>query len=125
MELDDYQSEAMRTALPTVRGSITYSMGGVGGEAGEYLDVVKKHLFHGKPRDEAAQEALLELGDLLWGVAHAAESWGFSLEEVAAANLGKLQSRYEEGTYIGREELSTLSREEIITRLTRRPREET
>lgn len=95
--LNEYQAAALRTAGSN-RGSITYSMGGVGGEAGEYIDVVKKYLFHGNlSTDEAKSKAKKELGDLLWGVAQAADAWGFTLEEVAAENIAKLLVRYPTG----------------------------
>lgn len=97
MNLNDYQAEALRTAGPTVRGDLAYSMGGVGGEAGEYLDVVKKHLWHGKDHDASRQQALKELGDLLWGIAQAADAWGWTLDEVARANVVKLRLRYPAG----------------------------
>lgn len=94
--LNDYQTAALRTAGPN-RGNLAYSMGGVGGESGEYVDVVKKHLFHGKPYDVSRVNALKELGDLQWGIAQAADAWGFTLEEVAAANISKLTQRYPRG----------------------------
>lgn len=128
MTLDEFQKAAMRTAGHN-RGNIAYSMGGIGGESGEYVDVVKKHLFHGKGRPESAREALLELGDLLWGIAQAADAWGHTLEEVAEANIAKLKRRYPQGfvpdVYIDREELASMTTDEIRTRLGRTPREET
>lgn len=97
MKFDDYQQEALRTAGPKCRGSLAYSMGGVGGEAGEYVDVVKKHLFHDKPHDVSRDQALKELGDLLWGIAQAADAWGLSLSDVATVNIQKLRARYPDG----------------------------
>lgn len=97
MELDDYQAQALRTAGEKCKGSIPYSMGGVGGEAGEYVDVCKKHLFHDVPHEKSKPLALKELGDLLWGIAQAADAWGLSLSEVAAANIEKIKARYPKG----------------------------
>jgi NTP pyrophosphatase (non-canonical NTP hydrolase) len=97
MTLDEYQKLALTTAGPDCKGSKVYSMGGVGGEAGEYIDVVKKHLFHGISEEKSREEALKELGDLLWGVAQAADAWGFTLEDVADRNLSKLRARYPNG----------------------------
>jgi len=94
--LNEYQTAALRTAGPN-RLSLAYSMGGVGGEAGEYIDVVKKHLFHGVSLEKSKTNALNELGDLLWGIAQAADAWGFNLEAVANANINKLLLRYPNG----------------------------
>jgi len=38
-----------------------------------------------------------ELGDILWGVAFAAEVLGVSLSTVAEANIAKLKKRYPDG----------------------------
>lgn len=97
ISLNDFQKQALRTAGSSCKGSLIYSMAGIGGEAGEYIDVVKKHLFHGKPHIESREKALLELGDLLWGIAQAADAWGLTLEEIAQANEFKLQKRYPDG----------------------------
>lgn len=97
MELNEYQAQALRTAGPKCRGDKAYSMGGVGGEAGEYVDVVKKFLWHETPEQTARQNALKELGDLMWGLAQAADAWGLSLSEIAEANIAKLRLRYPDG----------------------------
>ena len=51
--------------------------------------------------DEAIDKVKLELGDVLWHVAVLAETFGFSLEEIAEANIKKLHKRMEEGTIKG------------------------
>ncbi len=97
MDFDYFQEQALRTAGSRCKGSLAYSMGGVGGEAGEYVDVVKKHLFHDVPYSESREKALKELGDVLWGIAQAADAWGFSLDHVAWQNIAKLRARYPNG----------------------------
>lgn len=98
MTLDEYQEQALSTSGSAIRGSIVYSMGGIGGEAGEYIDVVKKYLFHGSLNTEQARGKVgLELGDLLWGLAQAADAWGFKLEDIARLNQAKLAKRYADG----------------------------
>lgn len=67
---------------------------GLAGESGEYVDAVKKAVFHGKD-DESKQ--LLELGDVLFYVAAAAQDRGWSLEYVALMNQEKLDARYPNG----------------------------
>ena len=68
---------------------------GLAGEAGEYIELIKKHLFHGKDLDR--EKAVKELGDVLWYVMFAADSIGSSLDEVARVNDAKLRERYPNG----------------------------
>lgn len=68
---------------------------GIGGEGGECMDMIKKHLFHGVPLDKAKFKK--ELGDVLWGLALLAEATDTNLEEVAIANHNKLKRRYPNG----------------------------
>jgi NTP pyrophosphatase (non-canonical NTP hydrolase) len=96
MTLTEYVEKALRTA-GKVRGDKTYSMGGVGGEAGEYVDVVKKYVYHAKDYEESRAAACKELGDLMWGIAQAADAWNLTLEEVCKANIAKLLARYPNG----------------------------
>lgn len=74
---------------------MTLSALGLAGETGEYVDIIKKHLFHGKPLDR--DHALAELGDVLWYLMYAADTLGSSLEEVATINDAKLAARYPTG----------------------------
>lgn len=92
MTLDEYQLLAMRTAADA---PIECAAMGLCGEAGEFADMLKKHLYHGHPlvRDEASKE----LGDVLWYIALACDRLGVSLEAVARANVEKLRVRYPEG----------------------------
>ncbi len=43
----------------------------------------------------------LELGDVLWYLAELCTQLGIGLDDVAAANLAKLQGRIERGTLAG------------------------
>ena len=45
---------------------------GLAAESGEFLEIIKKMVFQGKPWDDANREHLLiELGDIMWYVAQA------------------------------------------------------
>jgi NTP pyrophosphatase (non-canonical NTP hydrolase) len=68
---------------------------GLGGEAGEVLDLLKKTLGHGQPLD--LEKVKKELGDVLWYVAAIATLLGLELDAVAEANLAKLRARYPNG----------------------------
>lgn len=68
---------------------------GLAGEAGELVDLLKKHLYHGKPLDLVKTEK--ELGDVLWYVSAIARHLGTTLEEVAQLNHAKLSARYPAG----------------------------
>ena len=94
---DDYQREAMRTMFERRdRADHLYSAIGLTSEAGEYLDMVKKHVFHGHPFN-VANSAVLELGDIQWYIAVEAENIGCSLSYIMALNVAKLRKRYPEG----------------------------
>ena len=68
---------------------------GLNGEAGECIDVLKKHDFQGHVL--ATDKILDELGDVLWYVVESAVGMGTTLEDVAQHNIAKLRARYPEG----------------------------
>ena len=73
---------------------------GINAEGGEFLEIVKKMVFQGKPWNSDNREHLIiELGDLLWYVAQATQALGVSFEEVIERNVTKLESRYPGGQF--------------------------
>ena len=73
---------------------------GINAEGGEFLEIIKKMVFQGKPWNEDNREHLIiELGDLLWYVAQATMALGISFDEVIATNVKKLDKRYPEGSF--------------------------
>ena len=73
---------------------------GLNAEAGEFLEIVKKMVFQGKPWDEANREHLvIELGDVIWYAANACMALGISFEDVVARNVTKLEKRYPGGQF--------------------------
>ena len=73
---------------------------GINAEGGEFLEIVKKMVFQGKPWNEDNREHLIiELGDVLWYVAQATMALGISFDEVVATNVKKLEKRYPEGSF--------------------------
>ena len=73
---------------------------GINAEGGEFLEIIKKMIFQGKPWNEANKEHLIiELGDLLWYVAQATQALGVSFDDVVATNVRKLEKRYPGGSF--------------------------
>ena len=73
---------------------------GLSAESGEFLEIVKKIAFQGKPYDDANRRHLaIELGDVLWYVAQACIALDLSLDDVLAKNIEKLSARYPEGHF--------------------------
>ena len=73
---------------------------GLNAEAGEFLEIVKKMIFQGKPWDEAnRQHLIIELGDVIWYAANACMALGISFEDVVARNVNKLEKRYPGGQF--------------------------
>ena len=73
---------------------------GLAAESGEFLEIVKKMVFQGKPWNDANREHLIiELGDVMWYVAQATQALGISFDEVVATNVKKLEKRYPGGTF--------------------------
>ena len=97
MTLDEYQASAARTLNPRLdaRERMLDAAAGLSEEAGEILGIVRKHAFQARELDRDALR--LELGDALWCLAVTANSAGFTLDEIAAANVAKLQLRYPAG----------------------------
>jgi len=96
MELNDDQRESRKTALyPDVGNNAIYPTLGLVGEAGEVADKVKKILRDKKGVfDNGSKDAIkLELGDVLWYVSQLSSELGYELDEIANANLNKLNSR--------------------------------
>lgn len=92
-EFSTYQQLAMRTAKPMdVQDDLLHAALGLTGEAGEFADCIKKHWAYGQPLD--SQNALEELGDLLWYIALACNALDVDMGRVAAQNIDKLRRRY-------------------------------
>ena len=73
---------------------------GINAEGGEFLEIIKKMVFQGKPWNADNREHLIiELGDVMWYVAQATQALGISMEQVLDGNIRKLSKRYPEGTF--------------------------
>lgn len=97
MLVSEYENAAMRTANPclTTRALLEDGLMGLNGEAGECIDILKKHLFQGHSLDK--EHMAKELGDVAWYLAVSCHAIGYSLEEVLQMNVEKLSKRYPNG----------------------------
>ena len=73
---------------------------GLAAESGEFLEIVKKMVFQGKPWNDANREHLIiELGDVMWYVAQACMALDIDFDEVIKRNVQKLEKRYPGGKF--------------------------
>lgn len=108
MTFNTYQDSTAETAIYPDAGEgningIVYTTLGLSGEAGEIPNKVKKILrdSQGIITQETREAISLELGDVLWYAARLADELGFSLGDIAEANLSKLNSRKERNVITG------------------------
>ena len=73
---------------------------GINAEGGEFLEIIKKMIFQGKPYNEDNREhMIIELGDLMWYVAQSCMALDITFEEVVETNVKKLEKRYPGGQF--------------------------
>ena len=94
---NDYQKKAMTTLNPALskKDVLLNGVMGLCGEAGECIDLVKKHLHQGHPLD--SEKLAKELGDVAWYLAETAWALDLPLESILRGNLEKLKKRYPQG----------------------------
>lgn len=104
MTPNEYQNEAMKTATDGLnlysrvnKDALNNAALGLCGEAGEFADIMKKHIYQGHEID--ADHLAKELGDILWYVALGASGLGLTLETIMRMNINKLRKRYPEGHF--------------------------
>ena len=79
---------------------LTTAAVGISAEGGEFMEIVKKMVFQGKPWNADNREHLIiELGDVLWYVAQACMALEVSVDDVVARNVEKLKKRYPGGEF--------------------------
>jgi len=97
MTINEYQQLAMTTLNPALdkRDVLINGVMGLCGEAGEAIDIVKKHLAQGHELDR--EKLIKELGDVAWYLAETAYALDVPLEVVLQRNIDKLKARYPQG----------------------------
>jgi NTP pyrophosphatase (non-canonical NTP hydrolase) len=105
MNLNDYQTQALTTAASTGDEfkDLLHWVLGINGEAGEVAEKLKKIIRDKNSviSEDDKKELTKEVGDVLWYLAVFAHQLGVPLEDIAQANLDKLQSRKNRGVIGG------------------------
>ena len=104
MDSNDYQTEALRTAIyPNLGENLIYPTLGLVGEAGEVADKIKKIIRDkgGVMEDSDREKIALEVSDVCWYLAMLAYELDYTLGEIMQMNLDKLASRQQRGVISG------------------------
>ena len=73
---------------------------GMSAEGGEFMEIVKKCIFQGKPLNEDTQfHAKRELGDIMWYWINSCRALNIDPNDVIAENVRKLEARYPGGSF--------------------------
>jgi NTP pyrophosphatase (non-canonical NTP hydrolase) len=99
MDFNEYQVEARRTdqLAKTDKGDfqrLLMPLLGLAGEAGQLITEFKNHQLRGDDRLHFAAIVKEELGDVLWYLSNIADRFDIKLDDVAFANLQKVQNRW-------------------------------
>jgi NTP pyrophosphatase (non-canonical NTP hydrolase) len=93
MDIETYSKLAIRTASAgSPRDHLLHSSLGIGGEAGEVLDHVKKVVFNN--RDLDIDHIVAEIGDILWYINLMLHTVNVPWITVLDKNIAKLETRY-------------------------------
>ena len=94
LQLMKAQGDAIGVRVP----ELITAAEGIAAEGGEFIEIVKKMQWQGKPLDEANVLHLKkELGDLMFYVMVACTALGVTGDEIVEMNKDKLEGRYKEG----------------------------
>ncbi len=96
---DSYSQFVRKLAkkMPDYASDIHHAATGIAGEAGEVLDISKKHWVYGKTLD--VSKLVEELGDIRFYYQHMLNLLEFTDDEVIYANRVKLSKRFPNNTY--------------------------
>jgi NTP pyrophosphatase (non-canonical NTP hydrolase) len=73
---------------------------GISAESGEFMEIVKKCIFQGKPLDDDTQyHAKRELGDIMWYWVNACRALNVDPNIIIQMNIDKLKARYPGGDF--------------------------
>lgn len=73
---------------------------GLTAESGEFMEIVKKIMFQGKPYNEENRFHMMrELGDIMWYFANACIALDLDPYDIVNENIKKLEKRYPGGKF--------------------------
>jgi len=103
MTFEEYQQEAVKTAIYKKEDNIVYPAIGLANEVGEVMGKIKKVLrdSDGEFNTETNYAIAMECGDALWYMAALLRDLGVNFDTVAQNNIQKLRSRQERGVLQG------------------------
>ena len=94
-----YRCQELKGQGCDIQRLLTASVG-VCAEGGEFMEIVKKMAFQGKPYNEDnVYHMKRELGDIMWYMAQACIALDVSFEELVEMNVEKLEARYPGGSF--------------------------
>jgi len=94
-----YRVQELKGAGCDIQRLMTASVG-VCAEGGEFMEIVKKMAFQGKPyTEENVYHMKRELGDIMWYMAQACIALDVTFEELVEMNVEKLEKRYPGGSF--------------------------
>ena len=94
-----YRVQELRGDGCDIQRLMTASVG-VCAEGGEFMEIVKKMAFQGKPyNEENVYHMKRELGDIMWYMAQACIALDVTFEELVEMNVEKLEKRYPGGSF--------------------------
>jgi len=94
-----YRVQELKDEGCEIQRLLTASVG-ICAEGGEFMEIVKKIAFQGKPyTEENVFHMKRELGDIMWYMAQACIGLGVSFEELVEMNVEKLEARYPGGSF--------------------------
>lgn len=103
MTLNEYQKTAKSTAIYPTENNLgqIYLALKLNGEAGEVAELIAKRELRGDNIPNYHDKLFKELGDVLWYISTLAYELGYTLEDVAKANLDKIADRAKRGVLQG------------------------
>jgi len=101
MDATEFQAASVATMNQQTRDlqpweyQLLNASAGLAGESGEFLDLVKKIVFHDKPVN--LTKVIEELGDVQFYMAFICHTLRLDLSDIMARNVEKLKKRYPNG----------------------------